>query len=237
MYSFPCEHSICQTCVRIFGRQRGDTFQLSDCLLCQQDTMGFEIRVKPDTATVRVLSIDGGGTRACMPLAFLQEIQDNVGLPYPVQHNFDIIFGTSSGKQFDVSTRSKLKMFAGAISVCGLCINGWPLEDCIASSEALAKVVFKPRDVSQLPLAWIRPVHNFWQLLLSLVLDSRYPSKRLETTLQKLFGSKRSIMDHSVASKMGQFVGMPITTGDGRTYIVTNYNGVGQRSDGLGKNS
>lgn len=35
---------------------------------------------------------------------------------------------------------------------------------------------------------------------------------------------------------MGQFVGMPITTSDGRTYIVTNYNGVGHRVDGLGKN-
>lgn len=75
--------------------------------------MGFEIRVKPDTATVRVLSIDGGGTRARMPLAFLQEIQDNVGLPYPVQHNFDIIFGTSSGKQFNISTRSELKYYQG----------------------------------------------------------------------------------------------------------------------------
>ncbi|KAL7783441.1 patatin-like phospholipase-like protein [Trichoderma ceciliae] len=217
MYSLPCGHSICHICVKIFGQQNSDSFQLETCLLCHQDTIGFQIRVKPDTASVRVLSVDGGGTRARMPLAFLQEIQDYVGLPYPVQHNFDVIFGTSSG----------------AISVCGLCINGWPLEDCIASSEALAKIVFKPRDVSQLPLSWLRPVNNFWQLVLSLALDSRYSSKRLENTLQKLFGSKRSIMDHSAASKRGQFVGMPITTGDGRTYIVTNYNGVGQRTDGL----
>jgi len=109
------------------------------------------------------------------------------------------------------------------------------VEDCIASSEALARLVFRPRQVSQLPLAWIPPVHAMWQLLLSVALDSRYPAKGLEKTLQKLFGSKRSIMDHSMATEMGQFIGMPVTsTVDASTYIITNYNGVGRRKDKAG---
>lgn len=99
MYTLPCAHMICQECVKIFGRKVDGKVRLELCLLCGRDTVGFQIGIKPDTATVRILSIDGGGTRARVPLGFLQEIQDCVGLPYPVQHNFDIIFGTSSGTQ------------------------------------------------------------------------------------------------------------------------------------------
>ncbi|KAJ6439140.1 Galactose-binding domain-like protein [Purpureocillium lavendulum] len=39
-------------------------------------------------------------------------------------------------------------------------------------------------------------------------------------------------MDHSMATEMGQFIGMPVTsTVDASTYIITNYNGVGRRKD------
>lgn len=54
--------------------------------------------IKPPTASVRVLSLDGGGSRGRVPLVFLKEIQDAIGLPYPVQQNFDVVFGTSSGE-------------------------------------------------------------------------------------------------------------------------------------------
>lgn len=95
-YKLPCEHWVCDMCIRIFGTKRGVYQYLDNCLLCGGD--GIRIRFKPDTATVRVLCIDGGGTRACVPLRFLQELQERIGLPYPVQYNFDILFGTSSGK-------------------------------------------------------------------------------------------------------------------------------------------
>ena len=95
-YKLPCGHWVCDTCMRIFGTKRGVYLYLDNCLLCGGH--GIRIRFKPDTATVRVLCIDGGGTRACVPLRFLQELQERIGLPYPVQYNFDILFGTSSGK-------------------------------------------------------------------------------------------------------------------------------------------
>lgn len=57
-----------------------------------------QIKVKPDTASVRVLSIDGGGTRGRAPLEFVRVLQDRLRLPCPVQHHFDVVYGTSSGK-------------------------------------------------------------------------------------------------------------------------------------------
>lgn len=66
-------------------------------LLCGMQTGGLLVGMKPDTATVRVLSVDGGGSRARIPLEFLQRLQDCVGLPYRVQCNFDFVFGTSCG--------------------------------------------------------------------------------------------------------------------------------------------
>lgn len=56
------------------------------------------MRIKPPTASVRLLTIDGGGTRGVVPLVFLQALEERIGLPYPVQENFDLAFGTSIGK-------------------------------------------------------------------------------------------------------------------------------------------
>lgn len=100
-YGLPCIHSVCQNCVLIFGTTSSEDshlIHLNECLLCGADTHGFCVRVKPDTASVRVLSFDGGGTRGLASLGFFQVLQDSVGLPYPVQRNFDVVYGTSSGK-------------------------------------------------------------------------------------------------------------------------------------------
>ena len=55
-------------------------------------------KVKPPTAGVRVLSIDGGGIHGVVPLKFLQLLQGRIGPPYPVQDNFGTAYGTSSGE-------------------------------------------------------------------------------------------------------------------------------------------
>lgn len=99
-YYLGCGHWICQTCVRIFYGQQCDDpwlFKIDSCILCGVDTDRYRIRVKPDTAQVRVLSIDGGGARGRGPLEFLSILQQTLDLPYPVQRHFDVVFGTSSG--------------------------------------------------------------------------------------------------------------------------------------------
>ncbi|KAK8054768.1 hypothetical protein PG994_009835 [Apiospora phragmitis] len=168
-----------------------------------------EIGMRPDTASVRVLSIDGGGTRGIAPLVFIETIQECIGLPCPVQRHFDLIYGTSSG----------------AITAAALWINGWSPGECIASFENLAKVAFEPRWWwPRLPI--LLPI---FKLLATLVLDSQYLSKPLEAVLLQVFGEK-SIQACSPATELGAKVGITVTTTqDASACIFTTYNGVGQR--------
>jgi hypothetical protein len=100
-YGLPCGHCICEICVQRFGSISSIdpwVFAVDNCFLCGLETSGVAIKIKPKTATARVLSIDGGGSRGRVPLEFIQVLQDRIGLPYPVQENFDVAYGTSSGK-------------------------------------------------------------------------------------------------------------------------------------------
>ena len=74
-------------------------------MLCGMEFRDVDIKVKPDNAGVKILTIDGGGIRGIVPLQFLQILQDRIGLLIPVQDNFNIVIGTSSGKldQVDIS--------------------------------------------------------------------------------------------------------------------------------------
>ena len=56
------------------------------------------MKTVPPTAGIRVLTFDGGGVRGLATLQYMQLLQDEVGLPFPVQEHFDVVFGTSSGK-------------------------------------------------------------------------------------------------------------------------------------------
>lgn len=116
-------------------------------------------------------------------------------------------------------------------------MNGWTVDQCIQSAEELAKHVFEPRNLLRLPFAWIAPVHRLWQVITSILLDCKYPSYKLEDGLQRMFGEDRTILDYSVATKNGQFIGMTVTTTeDPVTYTLTNYNSCGERSYEIGGN-
>lgn len=217
-FTLPCGHSLCERCVRVFGRRSTAdpwVFHIDACFLCVIEMPDIKIRIKPDTASIRVLSIDGGGTRGRIPLEFIRVLQDRLGLPCPVQRHFDIAYGTSSG----------------AIIACALFLNGWSVEDGIASFENLARLAFKPRRSARIPV-----LSKIYEFVLSLLVDSRYPARNLETALREVFGSTRSIVDCSKASETGTMVGVPVTTvRDVKACVFTNYNGVGKREGSRGK--
>jgi hypothetical protein len=144
----------------------------------------------------------------------------------------------------------------GAIIACALFVNGWSVEDCIASFEDLARLAFKPRRSAGLSRAYgfVRsllvhsryPFRNLetalhvlskaYEFVSSLVVDSRYPARNLEAALQAVFGSTRSMVECSTASEMGTMVGVPVTTiRNVSTCVFTNYNGVGKRESSSGK--
>ena len=59
--------------------------------------------LKPPTAGVRILCIDGGGIRGVIPLEFLGLLQGDIGPECPIQDFFDMAFGTSSGNCIHIS--------------------------------------------------------------------------------------------------------------------------------------
>ena len=95
-----CGHAICDVCVVIFGEPAKGLeyhFNLSSCILCKKK-LHFQAKLLPPTCGARLMSIDGGGIRGVVPLAYLAALQDTLGLPYPVQDHFDLCIGTSTGQ-------------------------------------------------------------------------------------------------------------------------------------------
>ena len=94
-----CHHSLCTTCTMTYGQSAVSepwTFFIEECPLCGKPNE-TRFSQKPDTAGVRALIAEGGGIRAVVPLSFLQELENAIGLPMNIQEHFDIAFGSSSG--------------------------------------------------------------------------------------------------------------------------------------------
>jgi hypothetical protein len=98
-----CGHAYCSDCAREFGR-KSDYYEygivMESCALCQtewHDQHPQLIRLKPNCAGVRILTLDGGGVRGIVELAILQRLEQRVGLKLPTRELFDLIMGTSTG--------------------------------------------------------------------------------------------------------------------------------------------
>jgi hypothetical protein len=97
----PCGHTVCENCVCVFGCPSSEdpfVYQIDRCFLCNLDAKHKSVRVHPPTAGAGVLSLDGGGVRGILELVFLQLLEDRIGLPMPVLRNFQVVFGTSTGR-------------------------------------------------------------------------------------------------------------------------------------------
>jgi hypothetical protein len=101
-YRLPCGHLICETRVQIFGHALPNdpwTYRADSCILCQQEwQQHVTIAVEPPTRGVSVLSVDGGGMRAIIPLTMLKRIQGRMDLPIPIQKFFRVVGAVSSGR-------------------------------------------------------------------------------------------------------------------------------------------
>lgn len=60
--------------------------------------MDYFVRLKPPTASIRILSIDGGGIRGIVPLETLSLLQQLIRSDCPIQELFDLAYGTSIGE-------------------------------------------------------------------------------------------------------------------------------------------
>lgn len=106
-FTLPCGHAICRSCVETFGRKISqETYNFDHCPLCLEgsDIKGLwtQIRLKPTACGVRVLAVDGGGARGAISAQSLALLERELGLGIPLFHFFDVIMGTSSGKDTQV---------------------------------------------------------------------------------------------------------------------------------------
>jgi len=99
-----CGHGYCPDCVKEFGR-KSQYYEyglvMDHCILCQaewRDEHSQLIRLRPRCAGVRILTLDGGGVRGIMELALLERLELRVGLKVHIRDLFDLIMGTSTGK-------------------------------------------------------------------------------------------------------------------------------------------
>lgn len=67
------------------------------CMICGTPSH-LRIQLKPVTAGIRILSLDGGGMRGVLTLQLLKNIQSALGSTVQVQDFFDVAFGVSAGE-------------------------------------------------------------------------------------------------------------------------------------------
>lgn len=110
-------------------------------------------------------------------------------------------------------------------------VNGWSIKESSETFEQLAKIAFKPRNMSKIPM-----FRNVIELMISYFTNGLYAPENMEAALKQVFGDKRGILDISHATSTGTRVGLPVATVDDMPSrrIFTNYNGVGEREKGQG---
>ena len=181
-------------------------FTLSNCILCNAKFESFRTVLKPPTAGLRILSIDGGGVRGIIPLQILRELEQVLALPNRVQEHFDIALGTSSG----------------GLIVLGLFLNGWSVVQALEIFTRLSSVAFTPRQ---------RYFPKYFGLLLSYLADSRYNSSSFESALKAVFGDTRTMREWSELSIPGKHVAVTTTrVTDSSSVLFANYPGGVRRS-------
>jgi len=206
---FSCGHTLCEKCIQALGKQSDEPYKyiFKECPLCGLPC-NLNFALKPPTAGVRVLSIDGGGIRGVIPIQTLSDLQscmeDMILFCCPIQVNFDYAIGTSSG----------------GLVVCGMFLKGWTPADSLKKFVALAKVSFRPR-------AWVARIPvllNIHDLLVSYFADSRYSSSGIERALQGVFGQRR-MMEHQGHNLHTKVAVTATTIADSSPCIFANYNG------------
>lgn len=105
----PCGHAFCEECVHDFGELAEDTkaeVVVASCIWCKNSFSPAQVvQTKPICAGIRILTLDGGGIRGILELALLKLIEDKIDLGIGIQIFFDLIIGTSTGKQIPLSKK------------------------------------------------------------------------------------------------------------------------------------
>jgi hypothetical protein len=112
----------------------------------------------------------------------------------------------------------------------GLFYKGWTVERCIQTYKSLATEAFKPRKRLNIPF-----LGRIYELIITYLADSKYPSKAWEEVLADVFGRTETILDPSYATKLGTRLLLTATSMLGRPTIFHNYSRAPPQNSGQGE--
>ncbi|KAE8554678.1 hypothetical protein EYB25_003219 [Talaromyces marneffei] len=190
-----CGHSICDVCIRRFGKEvtgRQDRYAVT----CTLDNGKLTADLKPKTAGVRMISIDGGGTRGIAPLAFLNMVEDLMP-GCPLHEQIDYAAGSSSG----------------GLIVLGIFYRQWKPQKGKQLFLSMAERCFqRPKNAYECVQSTLR-----W-----LISDGFYDESNLESILQDMFPGR--LFDHLPNTVSGTRFALTATSTGNSRWIFGNYN-------------
>lgn len=230
-YPLSCGHSICDDCVPRFGHRSSPhefCYLLTTCPICGAQVTGQQIVLKPPTAGVRILSVDGGGVRGVVPLQFLKLLQIALGPAGRVQDFFDVAVGTSAGAYSFTPPSGVADRRAGGLIVAAMFGMRWDILRC---TERFCHSVTKT--LRKRPRGGVSYLSYMRDLVRSLRTGAVYSAQTVGLAHQDCFGEDTGLFNYVAdGAPRGKFVVTTTTVRDAATVVFPNYNVHG--SDGAG---
>ena len=227
-----CGHASCDVCIQLFGKLlplKEYRYHVERCVLCGVGSL--TVNLKPPTAGVRILTIDGGGIRGVIPLEFLRILQELVGPDCPIQDLFDLAFGTSSGELPSIKiTAEGLTNSPGGLIVLSLFIRRWDVKYCTRIFDTLTRQIFRRRTNGHVNFFQrVRHVLRCW------LLDGHYDVRALEESLKENFGLEQRMFDYTGNASDTKVAVTATTISDASAYLFSTYNNSSVRSKDCGE--
>ncbi|KAK6496175.1 hypothetical protein TWF481_002199 [Arthrobotrys musiformis] len=199
-----CGHIICTPCLQTYGIPQGGIVSIASCPMHPKDQKFWPSQmfaVKPPSAGVRVLSLDGGGVRGLSQLIFLQSLENALGFELQLTSFFDLIVGTSTG----------------GYTALGLVGRDWTIPECIQNFKKLCKKAFAVRRWGSLPgLQHLIGGNGY-----------KYRTHYLQRALMEVFHTNDYLFGGiKKASKPVPKVAVTTASSAGKAIVLGNYNHV-----------
>ena len=221
---------MCEICVRNIGDETSafdSQYRIDACMLCR--TGKLLVGLRPLTVGLRLLSMDGGGTRGVIAIGIMDVLQSILGNIWRIQDLFDVAYGTSVGGFNDPTLGFPLTDIGpGGLIVLILFLRQLPVSECVKMFDTLAKQLFPPSSDGTSILSRLRRLLRSWYR------DGCHNAEILESYLQESLGSQGRLFDH-VEGLIATKVGVTTATIDkGFPVLLTNYNGSGKWDEKCG---
>jgi hypothetical protein len=190
------------------------------CPLCGSSNEAA-FNLKPYTAGIRCLSIEGGGPQDILVLKTLETL---LKLPTPISDYFDIALGSGPGEEFQSTLKGKELTHIGALLLLAIfCKGEWGIDDCMSFAHSYTEPAplsrFSTDDIDQSQCIPLHPLLEWLRALPGL----KKPGHKISTLgLKDLFGAGRTLFQCS--GKDTKIALTAMRRSDSSQYLLSNFN-------------